>query len=164
MSRPLALALPALLVLAACSGPAATPPVDEPGGRPPTSGPAADPPRAFVVAAERWGEAGPGAYRMTLQRSCFCPPDWRGPFEVTVRDGSVVSATYEGEAVDAERVVTVEALLALLEDAYRRGAERVDAFYDPEFGYPTQFYVDYDARMADEEVGYEVTAFEPLGG
>lgn len=162
MSRLLALLV--VLPLAACSGsdPVLGTPPDEPTAGPPTSGTAGEPPRAFVQAAERWAEAGPDDYRMTLQRSCFCPSDWRGPFRVTVRDGAVVEATYDGAAVDAERVVTAEALLALLRDAYVRGADRVDAFYDSEFGFPTRLYIDYSALLADEEVGYEVTAFEPI--
>lgn len=160
------LLLPLLVSLAACSGPdpVVGPPTDEPASGPPTSGTPGDPPRTFALAAERWADAGPDAYRMTLQRSCFCPPDWRGPFRVTVRDGAVVEATYEGEPIDVERVITAEALISLLRDAYTEGAERVDAAYDPEFGYPTQLYIDYSAQIADEEVGYEVSQFEPLGG
>jgi hypothetical protein len=83
---------------------------------------------------------------------------------VTVRDEAVAEATYEGEPIETDRVLTVEALLELLQDAYARGAERVDVTYDPEWGYPTSLYIDYDARIADEEVGYEVATLEALTG
>jgi hypothetical protein len=151
-------------LLAACSAPDPITLPPGPSGDP-ASGPASDEaPRELALARERWEAAGPAAYEMTLRRSCFCPPDWRGPFRVTVRDGAVASVTYEGAPVDAERAVTVDALFDLVADAAARRAERLDVVYDPDWGYPARLFIDYDARIADEEVGYEVEAFRPLDG
>ena len=95
---------------------------------------------------------------MTLRRLCFCPsPDYTGPFEVTVRGGDVSAVRLNGSAVDAERGVSVEALFALIDDAYARGAAEVELAFHPELGYPTSIGIDYDRQMADEEIGYRVS-------
>lgn len=155
----LRIALVAALVLALAGCPAPADPVVGPaegaGG--------SVVPDSVVLARARWADAAPAAYRLTLHRSCFCPPEYRGPFEVTVRAGEVETVRYEGQVVDAERGLSVEDLFELIDDAYARGAERVDVELDPEWGYPARLYIDYEAQMADEEVGYEVLAVEPLG-
>lgn len=148
-------ALVVLAPLAGCPVPVAPSAEDAPA---PTGGAERSP--DLDAARERWQEAGFDAYQMTLQRSCFCPEDYRGPFEVTVRNGAVESATFNGTAVDAERVLTVADLFDLLEDAYDQGAARVDVTFDDELGYPTSLYIDYNEQMADEEVGYTVSSVQ----
>ncbi len=114
-------------------------------------------------ARQRWQAADLGEYQMTLQRMCFCPsPDYTGPFEVTVRDGDVSSVRLGGARVDAERGVSVEALFALIDEAYERGAVEVALSFHPELGYPTSIGIDYDRQMADEEIGYRVSDLAPL--
>ena len=109
-------------------------------------------------ARQRWQAAGLSDYQMTLRRMCFCPsPDYTGPFEVTVRDGDVSRVRLSGARVDAERGVSVEALFALIDDAYERGAVEVALSFHPELGYPTSIGIDYDRQMADEEIGYRVS-------
>jgi hypothetical protein len=57
---------------------------------------------------------------------------------------------------------TVEDLFAVLADAYDRGAASVRASYDAETGQPTEFFIDYDEQIADEEVGFTVEPVRPL--
>lgn len=115
---------------------------------------------------QRWQAQGPEDYRFTYTRQCFCPPQARGPFEVTVRDGKVETVTYKGEGEPMERPLseyqTVEDLFAVLADAYDRGAASVRASYDAETGQPTEFFIDYDEQIADEEVGFTVEPVRPL--
>ena len=112
-------------------------------------------------AKARWEAAGLDAYRMTLQRSCFCPEDYRGPFDVTVRDGAVATVRFNGASLDADRAVTVDDLFALIEDAYKRNAASVDVAFDPDLGYPTSVGIDYSTQMADEEMAYTVADLVP---
>ena len=58
--------------------------------------------------------------------------------------------------------MTVGDLFDLLEEAYDRGAVTVNVTFDSEAGYPTELYIDYDQRMADEEIGYTVTDLDAL--
>ena len=148
-----------LIPLAGCPAPAQVEPGDGPviGPQVP-SGPAAEPSPDLEPARQRWAEAGLDAYTMTLQRICFCPsPDYTGPFDVTVRNGALASVELDGAVVDDERGMTVDELFELLDEAYARGAARVTVAFDPDLGYPTNVSIDYDTRMADEEIAYTVS-------
>ena len=123
-----------------------------------------DPTQALIAspidlasARARWAAEGPDAYTMTQVRSCFCPEEYRGPYRVSVRGGTVTRVERNGQTLPADRALTVEALFALIENANARPAERIDATYDARLGYPTSVSIDYDARIADEEVAYTVS-------
>lgn len=123
--------------------------------------------RAELERNERtWREKGVADYDVTLNRNCFCPPDLRGPVVVAVRDGEIAARTYveSGEPVGEERgrwFPDVDGLFEFVADAIDRDARRIDVAYDAEYGYPGHVFVDYDERIADEEVGYDVLGFEP---
>lgn len=141
---------------------------DLPGGGVPTSG-EADPEgeARLVEARQRWGAQRPEAYRFTYTRVCFCPPQYRGPFVVTVRGDGVVEAVYQGEGEPVEDALegaklTVDALFDVLGDAYERRAESVQVAYDEETGQPTSIQIDYNEQIADEEVGFTIEPVEPL--
>jgi hypothetical protein len=113
---------------------------------------------ALARARQEWAAAGWDAYRLAFVRSCECLPEMAGPFEVTVEDARIVSATREGEPVEPGAAVlyTVEGLFGLVEDAYDRGAPTVRVTYTPGLGVPERVFVDYDERMADEEAVVDV--------
>ena len=145
-----------VLLLAACSAPA---PESEGG---PTEGGATDLPDAvtsdeLAIARAMWTDAALGGYTMTITRSCFCPPEYRGPYTVAVDGGEVASVTYEGRPAEVGEPPTVDALFALLESAYAEGAARVDVTYHDELGYPLELWIDRDERLADEEIGYAIS-------
>ncbi len=116
---------------------------------------------ALADARARWAAHGPDAYTMTQSRSCFCPREVTGPFEVTVRDGEVASVALDGASVPTDRARSVEALFDLIADAHARDAAEVRVSYDPALGYPTEVWIDYDRQMADEETGYTMSALAP---
>lgn len=123
----------------------------------------------LAEARARWSERRPGAYRFTYTSHCFCPPQFRGPFVVTVRGGEVAGVTYEGEGEPIEGALenaarTIGDLFEVLADAYARKAAEVHATYDPETGQPTSIQIDYDYQMADEEVGFTIEPAQPIGG
>lgn len=154
MLRLLAFAL-LLAPLTGCPAPAEVTPGEQ---YPVIEGQAAERSPDLEAARQRWQDADMDGYRMTLQRVCFCPvPDYTGPFAVTVRDGEVASVLLQGAGVDAERGMSVDALFALIDDAYDRGAVEVEVKFDDELGYPTSIGIDYDFQMADEEIGYRVS-------
>ena len=115
----------------------------------------------LAAARARWSASGLRAYTMTQSRSCFCPRDATGPFRVAVRDGAVTQVTLDGKPVPTDRALTVEDLFDLLADAYARGADEVRVTYHASLGYPTELWVDYEQRIADEETGYAITALAP---
>jgi hypothetical protein len=54
----------------------------------------------------------------------------------------------------AAHVPSVADLFALVGDALARGAALTLARYDGVTGVPTQIYIDWDARMVDDEILY----------
>lgn len=131
-----------------------------------TGAPAADTTRAALDAARaRWQAAGLDDYRFVYEVSCFCPEDFRGPFTLTVRDGAVTEAVFQGRPMDPTdaRFKTVAALLEVVGAAFDRGAASVRVTYDEAFGYPVAASIDYEARAADDEMTFWVRDLVPLG-
>jgi hypothetical protein len=117
-------------------------------------------PDDLAAARARWAAAGLDAYRYTVSRQCFCPPEYSGPYEATVRDGALASLTYAGRPADMQQfaVPTVEGLFDQIAGAYASGASSVRVTYDARLGYPTTLWIDQDPMMADEETGYTISA------
>ena len=111
----------------------------------------------LAIARAKWADAALDGYTMTITRSCFCPPEYRGPYRVVMDGGEAASVTYEGRPSDVGEPPSVDALFALLESAYAEGAARVDVTYHDELGYPIELYIDRDERLADEEIGYSIS-------
>ena len=106
------------------------------------------------AAQEDWADARPSRYEIVVEQHCYC-------------DLFTTRTTVDGAAVSAVRVDTgestkplhVEALfdemLRYLDDDYADAK----AEFDSTWHYPTSFYVDPDAHMADEEWGFTVSCF-----
>ena len=113
---------------------------------------------------ERWERSGITDYDYTGAWSCFCPQEYLADVAVTVRGGVVTSVEFAGEEFTVapplpERFVPVEELFALLQDAVRRNAARIEVSYDERYGYPLELFIDYDERMADEETRFVMRGF-----
>ena len=127
----------------------------------PGAGPATADAILAELAARRadWAAAGIDMYEMVVQVDCFCPEEYRGPFDVTVVDGAVVTATWKGEPIPdvaERRFFTVEDLFETIEGhAY---ADEIDVEYAPE-GYPTRIAVDPSRMTMDEELGIRILEF-----
>jgi hypothetical protein len=108
----------------------------------------------LAAARLRWESVAPASYSMTYRLVCFCP-ELRAT--VTVENGEVVSFEPQGEVIVDE--VTVEDLFADIQAAFDQDVARVTATFDPEFGYPVEYFIDEDEMIADEEHGYTVETF-----
>jgi hypothetical protein len=110
----------------------------------------------------RWDSLGPDTYVYAIERLCFCGVEYRGPVRVRVVGGTAVERVYvdTGSAVPpgiAGEFPTVEGLFELIGAAFESDAHQVDVTYDPAFGVPLDLWIDYDERVADEELGMQVT-------
>jgi hypothetical protein len=113
-------------------------------------------------AEARWDRSGPASYVYAVQRICFCLVEETGPIRVRVEDGVAVEWTYVATGnplPDAARprFPTVDGLFDILREAYAADAHDVRVSYDPDLGYPTEFSIDYEEQVADEELGMRVT-------
>ncbi|HUP19228.1 MAG TPA: DUF6174 domain-containing protein [Gemmatimonadota bacterium] len=121
---------------------------------------------ALQEARRRWAAQGSADYTLTVRRSCFCGQEAIGPALLRVAGGDVVSRIYTetGDPVPeawARLFPDVEGLFDVVEDAIERNADRIDVTYDPRFGYPSEVFIDYEERVADEELGLTVLGFTP---
>ena len=140
------------LLVAGCSAPAAVPDGGASG-----LGVATPTPDELAIARAKWADAALDGYTMTIARSCYCPPEYRGPYTVVMEGDAVASVTYQGRPAEVGEPPSVEALFVLLETAYAEGAARVDVTYHDELGYPVELYIDRDEMLADEEIGYAIS-------
>ncbi|HEY1012968.1 MAG TPA: DUF6174 domain-containing protein [Herpetosiphonaceae bacterium] len=117
---------------------------------------------------DQWRALKAADYDVVVEASCFCPPEYTSPVRIAVRGGVPGALTYveSGKPVADDqrewyaRFDTVEKLFGLIDDAYVRKAARVTVSYDPARGYPTSVSIDYDERIADEELAVMVRSLE----
>jgi hypothetical protein len=108
-----------------------------------------------------WRQLGPASYQYGVQRLCFCGPDAIGPVRVTVENGVVVSRVYtESDEPVAANLASlfpdVEGLYEVLLDAVDRDAAQIDVTWDSVAGLPSEFFIDYNVGIADEELGFRI--------
>lgn len=108
-----------------------------------------------------WNTVGSGNnYNMKFERLCFCPDNYRGPFELEVRGGAVTSATYtDGTAVDSEilgMLLTVEGVMDEIQKGLDRNYVELKVKYNT-MGYPNEFYSDSSRMIADDEMTYKIS-------
>lgn len=101
--------------------------------------------------------AAPLSYGYTVRVSCECPTDVTRPVVVWVDRGSVEYLLYQDDGSPvplsyASAFPSVEQLFDIIQDAIDRRADDIEVDYDFTYGYPTSVWIDYDRRVADEEL------------
>lgn len=109
----------------------------------------------------RWAEVEPPEYSYGVERLCFCGFAATS-VRVTVADGVVTDRTFveSGEPVPeqiADLFPSVDGLFEVLLDAIERNVHSIAVTYDPDAGVPLDIAIDYEANVADEELGFRVT-------
>jgi len=128
----------------------------------PTPGPGGEVARVAAEQRSFWRSQGLDSYTFAITRLCFCPPEWSGPFMVTVVDGVTTLVTYEGAPAPVANVEhipkTIEAVFDLL---VASAATTKDVTYDPVFGFPASYSVDPIVNAVDDEFAITVSDFDP---
>ena len=111
------------------------------------------------AATQRWDDLGWLDYAYRFNWSCFCIEDYVAPMNIAVARGEVKSVrrVEDNQPVSQEwfnDFVTVEELFVRLQVAIDEGAASINAEFDPTTGLPIQVFIDYDERIADEELGW----------
>ncbi|WP_404364753.1 DUF6174 domain-containing protein [Marinobacter sp.] len=105
-------------------------------------------------------------YGMTFQQICFCPPGLRQPLDVQVVDGQVKNVTgleqpvEYPELLDAGRL-TIEGLFRFIENTKLRDRGKLRVEYNQEYGFPALIEYEGDPRIADDQLQYRITDFQP---
>jgi hypothetical protein len=121
-----------------------------------------DPIRQADLHAARalWASQGPDSYTIITQSLCFCPQErWSD----TVVDGVVTEHVALSDEVFFDPAARpMDVLFDEIQRVIDNGYTSLTVSYDPNTGALTQFFVDVDEMMADEEYGVEVISVEPL--
>lgn len=105
-------------------------------------------------------------YEYVVRRNCYCVMSGVA-VRVTVRNDFVIAREIDGTVTPipssmAAFYPSVDGLFSLIQDAIDERAYRLDTQYDYGFGFPTDLWIDYDRRTADEEEGYTLIRFRSL--
>ena len=108
-------------------------------------------------ARERWESRRPSHYQYNYQQTCFCHYESTRAVTIRVVNGAVTAAWYlsDNSPVPAQYLVfypTVDELFETIDRAIAQDAERLEVEYDRRTGHPTRIDIDYDDRMADDEL------------
>lgn len=105
----------------------------------------------------RFERSAPLSYSYTVRVDCNCPRAITRPVTVWVDRGYVEYLFYEDDGSPvpfsyASYFPSAEQLFDAIQDAIDRRADYIDVDYDFTYGFPTNVYIDYDRRVADEEL------------
>jgi len=123
---------------------------------------------------EKWEKNRPAQYAYTLEHSCFCPHEFRGPFLVTAMADSVVSALRigwppPGGPPETTRVegdlqgLSIAQAFAGAETLLAEDNEVEKTAFDPVYGFPATVSVD-NPRREDDFMIIEISEFRRLDG
>ena len=113
-----------------------------------------------------WEAARIASYEYRYEKVCDCHPETPAETIVTVEDGLVVGVRYDRDDYLSEIPVaedsyrwfrTIDDLFTLVERA-AHSAVTLRVAYEPELGYPTYIYIDYDHAMIGEEIEMRVVS------
>lgn len=121
--------------------------------------------RELDAARELWLSKNVDSYSYVARRSCECL--YTASTRVVVVYGAIARVKDEasGEVLPAEAESafhTIDGLFDVIADAITRDPHQFLAQYHPDWGYPTLFSVDYDARIADDEIVIRASGLELL--
>jgi hypothetical protein len=102
---------------------------------------------ALREARADWREQGSGSYRFRQSVQCFCPIEYSRPRRITVRRGRPVDPP-----AHLRRYASVRRLFRLVQEAIDERAAVLRVRYGG-MGLPRRIWIDYDERIADEELG-----------
>ncbi|MEH2238990.1 DUF6174 domain-containing protein [Nostoc sp.] len=121
----------------------------------------------FKINYRLWRRQRISNYRYEFTRSCNCLPKATEPVIIEVRNGVTTSITSKetGQPVDGQlfqKYNTIPKLFNIIRNALIRKAANLTGQYYPRIGYPTQINIDYDSRIADDEIFFTIKNLQEI--
>src|SRR5512142_581688 len=126
-------------------------------------------------ARDKWQAANISHYRFNLNVGCFCAFSQDMPLAIEVKDGQIVSMTYQsGKEIEAgnleyfQRFATIDKLFDEIANGFAdkgnvdsagKKADEIKVTYDESYGFPKQVSVDRIKEAIDDELGLTITNF-----
>jgi hypothetical protein len=122
--------------------------------------------RDLSRARSTWSRNYVDDYEYVVRRECYCTLGGVA-VRVVVDNGRVVAREIDGSGVPVPFTVawaypTIDGLFDFVADAIDARADDISTRYDAAYGFPTDIWVDFDTRRADDEEGYTLLAFRSL--
>jgi hypothetical protein len=121
-------------------------------------------PDDLADARASWRSKLASGYSVTWQQMCLCLADMVRPIQIRVSAGAIASAIYVDDQQPVGQptrssLMTIDEVFEVLVEAVEDGAVQVDVDYDPTWSFPVSVYIDYDRRIADEELSLALSDF-----
>ncbi len=158
------LAAAAVAGLASCSHRTPTQPEPEVVLSPASSGPVSD--SLLQASQARWSASRIDSYWYRFRWICYCGIDYVRRVDIHVKSGVVTSVidAETGKPLTAQEVAnyrTIEGLFDFVRGAIDRPADSVNGAFDSNLGIPITMGVDYEAGLADDELGFQIESLRP---
>jgi Family of unknown function (DUF6174) len=114
-----------------------------------------------------WNSKNLSNYSYTLQRACFCFPDYTKAIRLEVLNGALTSAKYVDSGTDVSdnirpNIFKIESFFDLIDSTKAQGGKVDGLQFDAVLGYPTQMDLDPIPLAADDEISYKLSDLIPL--
>jgi hypothetical protein len=107
---------------------------------------------------KKWSNLKIANYEFTLTVSCYCLPERIGPHIIKVADDKIVSVNNLPYNISKTgELVTFNQLFGYIQTSIDKNPFSKTIQYNSIYGYPETVYFDFDQRIADEEIGYQIT-------
>ena len=122
--------------------------------------------RDLSRARRTWSSNDIRDYEYVVKRNCFCVLGGVA-VRITVRNDVVYAREIDGTSVPVPQSMSslypsIHGLFTVIQDAIDARAYELTTEYDYTYGFPTDIWIDYDRRVADEEEGYTLLRFRSL--
>ena len=117
----------------------------------------------LAINREKWSANGYRDYSLTMTRMCFCGDV--GPFVVTVRSDSIVSAVRTsdgGPSLVISYLPTVNKLFDFIQHAIDDHTKTISVTYDAELGFPREVVYDLEGQAVDAGVTFTLSNVRPI--
>lgn len=119
------------------------------------------PSKDLEVNFKRWESLKIKNYQFEYTHNCFCSEEYRGPFKIEVKNGEVFSVNgVLGNGNSWVQLPTIDSLFQYIEKSQLSDYETLTVKYDPNYGFPTEFWIDPNKMIADEEFGFSLSNFQ----
>ncbi|MFM1912671.1 MAG: hypothetical protein RIR51_509, partial [Bacteroidota bacterium] len=113
------------------------------------------------VNIKKWESLKINNYQFEYTHNCFCSEEYRGPFKIEVKNGEVFSVNgVLGNGNSWVQLPTIDSLFQFVEKSQLGNYETLTVKYDPNYGFPTDFWIDPNKMIADEEFGFSLSNFQ----
>ena len=114
----------------------------------------------LIINKKKWDDFNIKSYSMNLRFSCFCLTN--DPYSVVVVENTLESVSGNEDWGYDGWPMTIDNIFLEMEKKIIDNPFSFEIKYNSKYGFPEESYFDMVEMIADEEIGYQITNFNPL--